>query len=148
MTAMTTSISEVLETMCFMSLNLPADKTCDDFFKEASGKVFGCEIGFSGKVNGKMQIFMPDRLIRTVTENFMGQDPDSIEESLLEGTLKEVINMAAGNTFSIYDSNEVFNLSIPEMIEGSAPVKTGGEELSLYIETMDGNMAAIMTYEA
>ncbi|RLB15619.1 MAG: hypothetical protein DRG63_06580, partial [Deltaproteobacteria bacterium] len=35
----------------------------------------------------------------------------------VEATLREMINMTAGKTFSLYDSQSVFKLDIPEMID-------------------------------
>jgi CheY-specific phosphatase CheX len=77
--------------------------------------------------------------------NFMGLEEDEIETEHLHGTIKEVSNMIAGNTFSHYDDQAVFNLEIPEIVEHSdvgAFAETPGEnDQFIYINTLDGELA-------
>ena len=147
--AMMTSISEVLETMFFMSLEIRDDEPWDNFFRLETGKNDACRITFRGPISGAIKVFMPQKLLKVVTENFLGQDQDSLEASHLQGTLKEIINMIAGNTFSTFDQKAVFELGIPEIIKGDASqagADAGSEQVGYLIETMDGYMAVMMVF--
>ena len=99
-TAMTTSISEVLETMFFMSLEFSEDGSIENDVIKDSEKTIACRISFSGKFNGYFMFLVPEKVILEMTKNFMGMDKDDITEEQSGGTIKEAINMLAGSVKS------------------------------------------------
>lgn len=142
--AMTTSISEVLETMFFMTIDLNTDANIDDFFQKSDASLFISRIGFSGKLSGFFILMIPEGVLRSMTETFMGLEPGEVMASHLTGTVLEAINMVAGNTFSNLDNQSVFDLNIPELVdktmaEATCPENTP-ETLFLMVETFEGNL--------
>jgi chemotaxis protein CheY-P-specific phosphatase CheC len=143
-TAMMTSISEVIETMFFMSLEFSDNASIEtDVIKDTENNI-ACRIDFSGKFSGYFIFIMPEKLILEMTESFMGLDRNDITEEHSSGTIKEAINMLAGSSLSAFDSTIVFDLSIPEIVDTSEVVSSGKgseEEITVVTETMEGCMA-------
>jgi CheY-specific phosphatase CheX len=87
---------------------------------------------------------IPENILRSMTEIFMGLDPDEVTESHLNGTVQEAINMIAGNTFSTLDNTEVFDLGIPELTDMGAVLERCPDETPkdyfLLVETFAGNL--------
>jgi CheY-specific phosphatase CheX len=143
-TAMRTSISEVLETMFFMTFDLKENATADVLLQNPEAPLFISRIEFSGKFAGFFLFVVPENILRIMTMTFMGLDSDEITETHLNGTVQEAINMIAGNTFSNFDDQAVFDLNIPKLIDiktaaMSCPEKTPEGHFFL-IETYDGKL--------
>jgi CheY-specific phosphatase CheX len=132
--AMTDSISEVLETMFFLS-NEVSDGQQTDFLASAPESMRICRIDFSGPISGSFFVYMPMALLKTLTENFLGQDQKGLLETHFIGTIQEITNMAAGNTFSKFDAQTPYDFSIPEIIDKE---KIEAVEIFLQVETMEG----------
>jgi chemotaxis protein CheY-P-specific phosphatase CheC len=139
--AMTASISEVLETMFYMPLE------CDDSVKRNPEELFGqpdlrvCRLDFSGKLSGRFIMMIPESLLVTMAADFMGEDPLNIKRQHSDGIIKEVLNMVAGHMFSTMDSNSEFKLGIPEIVDDPAVIasfKQGPPEGLLVAEAIDG----------
>lgn len=143
-TAMTTSISEVLETMFFMTIDLNEGAAIDTFLSDPGENPYISKIGFSGKVSGHFLLMIQDETLRNMTEGFMGLDAQAITEAHLVGTIQEAINMIAGNTFSNLDDQAVFELEIPEMTDlatvSANCMDQTPEELFILIETFTGKL--------
>ena len=147
---MTTSISEVLETMFFMTIDVNEDATPNSFLQEPGENPFVSRIHFQGKVSGFFLLMIPENILRAMTETFMGLDPDTVTESHLKGSVQEAINMIAGNTFSTLDDTAVFDLGIPELtdletVSAACPDETA-EEHFLLIETFAGKLGLKVCY--
>jgi len=51
-----------------------------------------------------------------MTADFLGKEDHLISQDQTGDTVKEILNMVAGNTFCHLDDQSVFNLGIPEII--------------------------------
>lgn len=140
--AMTASITEVLETMFFMSTEISQDMAPADYFCTLEGKTFGGQIGFRGPSSGRYFILIPETVLATMTESFMAMEQDQIGEEHLGAMIKEVLNMVAGNTFSTYNPDQVYELGIPEMVPpetiAKALAEAGGGTNFLLVDTIEG----------
>ena len=117
-TAMKTSISEVLETMFFLSLDFfHNDADIHDLWTMGKDQIIAAKLNFSGPMSGDAVFCIPKISALSITANFMGKNEDEISDEQINGTVKEIINMIIGNTFSIYDPDAVFNLEVPEMVK-------------------------------
>lgn len=142
-TAMMTSISEVLETMFFMTIETTEGAQWADMMDDVSGeKHYASKIEFSGPLNGFFIFSVPERILSAMAEMFMGMDAADVTETHLSGTISEAINMVAGNTFSKFDDQAVFHLEIPELVDTRTLSKDGGhpekENVFIRIETPSG----------
>ncbi len=150
-TAMTTSISEVLETMFFMTIDISDDAELSSFVTTTTtNNLTVSNITFSGPLSGNFQLMIPENILKGMTQTFMSVTEEDVTETHLSGTASEAINMVAGNTFSILDDQAVFDLGIPEILEtGSLPdqeTAPGTENIFLGIETPDGNIGLYAVY--
>jgi len=142
-TAMMTSISEVLETMFFMTIETTEGAEWADMVDDASGeKHYVSKIEFSGPLSGFFILSVPESILSGMAEMFMGMETADVTETHLSGTISEAINMIAGNTFSKFDDQAVFSLEIPELADAKTLSKDGGhpekESLFVRIETPGG----------
>ena len=149
--AMTTSISEVLETMFFMTIEATEDMEWTDLTDSNDGeKLFVSKINFQGPLSGSFFLMVPESILSAMTEMFMGMETGEVAETHLTGTISEAINMIAGNTFSKLDDQTVFNLEIPEAgVATALPSNTqhpGKETIFFRIETPGGNLGLLLFY--
>ncbi|MBF0257465.1 MAG: chemotaxis protein CheX [Desulfamplus sp.] len=110
------SISEVMETMFY----IPVEPRDGLIAFEESGlpgpdRLEAATITFHGMFSGTIELIIPSSLLMIMTENFMGEKRQHLTQKHLEGTLKETLNMLAGNTFSKVDSQSSFCLGVPEL---------------------------------
>lgn len=115
--AMMASISEVLETMFFMSIDFDTHKTIKNIDNIQNGITMVCRLDFTGPFKGYFLLIIPENLLADMSQNFMGMERIEIKQQHLEGTLKELTNMIAGNTFSTLNDQIEFSLSIPKLID-------------------------------
>jgi CheY-specific phosphatase CheX len=114
--AMKLSISKVLEKMFFLPLDFD-DSTDSMVLSELENNgALTVTLEFAGPFKGCLFMSMPKDLALHATANFLGKEEDRVSEDDVMGTVKEIINMIAGNTFSTYDDQAVFNLGAPEVI--------------------------------
>jgi CheY-specific phosphatase CheX len=133
MKAMMTSISEVMEIMFF----IPVEPGGESVLKESGlskGNLMLCQLTFSGDASGRLLLAADQELVAQMTENFMGEDSDSLSPEHLTGTLTETLNMTCGNALSKISSDVPFELGIPERIDLSA---IDDEEIFSVIHTPD-----------
>ncbi|WP_041279393.1 chemotaxis protein CheX [Desulfobacula toluolica] len=138
MTAMTTSISEVMETMFYLPVEFPEESTFIQSGMDKYKHSMACRLNFSGDFSGHFVLVIPKNLLVDMTENFMGESRDSLEKEHLLGTLTETLNMICGNTLSRVDSKVPFELNIPKVIDESEIPKS---ELFTIVETTPSMMA-------
>ncbi len=108
------SIFEVMETMFFLTLEELKEDGMDapldlDSFKTSA-------ITFSGDFSGTIFLQVPQSLLETMTENFLGQDVDTLSMDHVDGTLKEALNMVAGSALTRVDNAVYMGLGIPEIV--------------------------------
>lgn len=150
--AMTTSISEVLETMFFMTIEATEDMEWADMTDSTAygEKLYTSKINFQGPLSGSFFLMIPESILSAMTEMFMGLEDGEVTETHLSGTILEAINIIAGNTFSKLDDQTVFDLEIPEAVEtASLPSNSqspGKEVIFFRIETPGGNLGLLLFY--
>ncbi len=151
-TAMTASISEVLETMFYMALEFNDEDTLEAGVIKEAKKTIACRINFKGKFSGYFILFIPKELLIDMTESFMGLDKNEISDELSSGMIKETINMLAGSVLSNYDDKIVFRLSIPEIVDTAEAAESekgqDEEEIVVVAETIEGCLALKAVIEA
>ena len=150
-TAMMTSISDVLETMFFMTVEATEVNQWADLDVDVSGGTYYIsKIDFSGPLTGFFILAVPQNILSDMTEFFMGMEAEEVTDTQLSGTISEAINMIAGNTFSTLDDQAVFSLEIPELLDAQslpdAPGQTENEALYLRIETPSGRLGLQAQY--
>lgn len=149
-TAMTTSISEVFETMFFMTIDISDDAELSTFIESAPDNLMASKIDYSGPLSGSFLFMVPSNILKEMTQIFMGIDEEEVDDSHLSGTISENINMIAGNTFSKLDDQAVFDLGIPELLSpeliSSQEAASGQEEIFFSIETPEGNIGLRCLY--
>lgn len=151
--AMITSISEVLETMFFLPLDISEVELGKGIIPTLPQKLIGCTLRFSGLFGGELVFLIPLPLARTLTADFVGEDREEIDERTVEETTKELLNMITGKTLSLFDSNALFRLGIPEVMEAdqvrSALYPEDGQEtIMLLLNAKDERMAVKMVVRA
>ena len=116
--AMKLSISNVLEKMFFLPLEFDDLNDSNGLSRLENNGTFTVKLEFSGPLKGYFFLSMPKDMAAYVTANFLGKREDHVSGDDVKGTVKEIINMTAGNTFSTYNDQAVFNLGAPEVVSG------------------------------
>ncbi|MBW1729243.1 MAG: chemotaxis protein CheX [Deltaproteobacteria bacterium] len=138
-TAMKNSISDVLETMFFLSLDFSDDIDILEQWDTGKDPVIAAKLSFSGPLCGYAVFCIPKKSALSITADFMGKDEQEISDDQINETIKEIINMIIGNTFSMYDPDVVFDLGVPELVEFHDSIKglpDSEKSFSVVIETL------------
>ncbi|MCD4720139.1 MAG: chemotaxis protein CheX [Desulfobacula sp.] len=141
MTAMKTSISEVMETMFYLPVEFGEEATLAQCGMDKNKPIMASRLKFTGDVSGSLCIFIPKNLIGEMAENFMGEAKGLLTDDHLSGTLTEMLNMVCGNELSKIDTKVPFELSIPKVIDES---KIQEKEILTIVETFESNMAILL----
>jgi CheY-specific phosphatase CheX len=139
MTAMMTSISEVMETMFFLPVEPGPESTLAQRGMDPD-RLAG-SINFSGDVSGRLVITAPRSLVGEMAQNFMGEDEDALTEEHFSGTMTEMLNMVCGNALSKTASSRPFELGIPEIVDPSEKFET---QVFTFVETTQSNLAVLL----
>jgi len=133
------SISEVLETMFFLSVEFSDMAVAGDLPYSEKDRIAATRLNFSGPFSGSFVLFIPEDFAVALAANFLGKDKESISSKNVTETSKEIINMIAGNTFAILDDQVVFDLNIPEKVhfEESLHSSSSADEVVVRSNTMD-----------
>lgn len=140
--AMRASISDVLETMFFT----PVDFLCtSEGVAEPMGakRLIAVRLAFSGPAGGYFRLRVPEALAITISADFLGVDPTTLSAEDVSGTVKEMVNMLAGNTLSLYDGRAVFDLKVPELLVAERclnGVDPGYRLFNVAIDTAESHM--------
>ena len=148
--AMRNSISKVLETMFFLPLEFPETPDPDSYRPLEDQGALVTRLGFTGPFSGHIHLFIPEDLAVSLTGSFLGNEEDAVLREHVTETVKEMINMIAGNTFSFFDKHAVFDLKVPEMIpfERTQEKGIGGEGgILVLVETPDNCLAVQMVVD-
>jgi chemotaxis protein CheY-P-specific phosphatase CheC len=114
--AMKTSISEVLETMFFLPLEMAETRTEDPWSHIPREKLNYTRLKFQGPFSGEAFFLIPFSLGTSLTGDFLGQEANDIGTNEVEETTRELLNMICGKALSLLDPKAVFKLGIPETI--------------------------------
>ena len=148
--AMKTSISNVLETMFFLSLDFSDELDLLELWDTEKDPIITAKLSFSGPLSGYAVFCIPKKSALSITADFMGKDEDNIFDDQINGTVKEIINMTIGNTFSLYDPDAVFDLGVPELVGFHDVIKDlpdSEKSLSIVIETLENYLAFQMNID-
>ncbi|MCP4670032.1 MAG: chemotaxis protein CheX [Desulfobacula sp.] len=138
MTAMMTSISEVMETMFFLPVEFGKETKAINEKMQQYKPDMACQLKFSGDVSGNITLLIPESLLGEMAENFMGTPKEELTSEHISGTLTEILNMVCGNALGKVESKVPFELDIPKMIDES---KISDSLLFNIIQTPDAAMA-------
>jgi len=141
MTAMKTSISEVMETMFFLPVEFGNELKLIEGGLDQDKPILASRLKFSGDVCGSLSIIVPEDLIADMAENFMGEARKHLTKEHLSGTLTEMLNMVLGNALSKTGAKVPFELGIPQIIDGSEILE---KEVFTIIETTESKMAILL----
>ncbi len=138
--AMKDSISEILETMFFTPVEFSEEQDLNLLIRSREEPVVSAQLIFNGPFAGNFSVFAPVPLAKELTANLLGLEEENLGREQIEATIKELLNMVAGKTFSLYDSQSVFDLGVPDMVEATElpPVASNGQknEITVIVETV------------
>lgn len=146
-TAMKTSISEVLETMFFLPLEYASNTDPERCWSLEEDEILASKLNFSGPFSGHFVFLIPASLALSLSASFLGCDEELVTRDHVIETVKEIINMIAGSTFGNYDNSRVFNLDIPKIVSLGEFEKHGsdaGEVIFIAINTLENHLALRM----
>ena len=148
--SMKNSISNVLETMFFLPLDFTESVPTTELWKETENEIIAARLDFVGTHSGYCVFYIPRRLAVSMTADFMGKNEEDVSDDQAAGTVLEITNMIAGNTFSLYNTQSVYNLNVPEQVRFSdyqkGFPKTSGD-FFIVVETLDDRLAFQMILE-
>ncbi len=151
-TAMTNSISSVLETMFFLPLEIDGVVGPETVQLPQDDAVMAARLAFRGPLTGYSAFCVPEKVAVAITADFLGISESEISTDQIRGTVNEIINMLTGDTFSHYDPQAVFDLSIPESVhykdifDKAGP--EGEDEITIVIRTAEDHLAFRMIIES
>ncbi len=143
-TAMMDSISDVLEGMFYLPLDFKDDAESEALWDSEKGKILATRLEFNGPFEGRFTFTVPDQLALSITAGFLGVDQTEATKEHVTETLNEIINMVAGNTFSKFDDQAVFDLGVPVAMsfdDVKATKTDPRKEIFIGIDTLDGWLA-------
>ena len=144
-TAMKSSISEVMETMFFLPVEFPNLEELQS--SDKADQIIVSKLNFSGSFSGYFILSVPGKLALSLTSDFIGEDENNISGEQKSETMKEILNMLAGGAFTHYDDSALFNLDIPETVNfGKAETDDSGleEKIIVIIQTPDDCLSLAM----
>ncbi len=148
MKTMKASISEVLEKMFFLPLDVSDAGSWFQLWKDpAAEEPIAVRLAFSGLFSGHFLFLIPRTLGTALTADFMGVEKETVAPEQVEETAKEILNMVAGNTFGTLDQEAIFQLGIPEIVSNQSVLAAPSEpdrELFLGVETLNGLMGLLL----
>ena len=72
-----------------------------------------------------------EKTARMMTENFLGMESDEMTETDIEDTIKEAINIIAGNYVRTAFEGKILRIGIPTMIENIARIVPTDYEIAM-----------------
>jgi len=113
------TLSEVFETMYFTFLEPVFEMPGAEELEKVDG-YYEARISFRGSRSGTFRFYLPRRLARNITVNFLGVDDEDVNESQVLDTVKETANMATGSLLGKIDPGGTLKLGLPESREAGA----------------------------
>lgn len=151
-TAMTDSISNVLETMFFLPVDIDGVVRAETLQHWQDGSIVAARLHFSGPLKGASMFCIPKKTAVYISADFLGTNEQDVTEDQAVATVKEIANMLTGDTFSRFDPQAVFNLAIPEQINSREALGSTGlkkeNEITLSIRAMEDHLAFRIVFES
>lgn len=141
MTAMTNSISEVMETMFFMPIEIGPETILNDSGINRNNAL-ACRLKFTGDISGDVDVISPEPLVAELASNFLGETKGELTREQQFGTLSEMLNMVCGNALKNVKCKLPYRLGIPQIITGT---DLNGTAKCTLIETMNSQMAMLLS---
>jgi CheY-specific phosphatase CheX len=142
--AMKDSISEVLEQMFFLPIDiLETDAHSEAVTAPKDKTLITASVGFKGPIDGLFMLSIPLSLANSMAVDFLGTSSECVSCEQITGTVKEMINMLAGSTLSAYEPESAFNLQIPNIIATHQSAVQDAEDdafIEIMIATPDSQM--------
>ena len=145
--AMKRSISEVLETMFFLPLDFCDSVNLGELWHSGKDDIVATKLNFTGPFAGYFLFFVPKELALSLTASFLGKEEEGLSQDHVGETVKEIMNMTAGNAFSILDDQAVFDLAIPQLVGPDEVEGTKGnadEVVFVGINTLENSLGLKM----
>jgi len=148
--AMTTSISDVLETMFYMPLEFEdtGDPESRGIFDTGDLRV--CKLDFKGSMSGYLVMMIPETLLVSMAVDFMGEERENIVRMHTDGIIKEVVNMVLGHMLSNIDEKNDFHLGIPQILEDRSIVQGIRKQLPeccVFAESIEGLLLSALVLD-
>ncbi|MFH2091950.1 MAG: chemotaxis protein CheX [Pseudomonadota bacterium] len=140
MTAILTSISEVMETMFFLPVEFDRESLLAGCGMDQKNHM-ACQLTFTGDASGRLILIAPRPLVSEMAQNFMGEPKEHLTQAHLSGTLTEMLNMVCGNALSKTRSTIPYELGIPEMIDAQ---QIPDKDIYTIVETTESKMAVLL----
>ena len=144
-TNMKQAISNVLELMFFISIQIVEDEDPSGGRPLNGQACIGATLGFSGPVSGAYYLLVPLEMAREITANFLGLDDGEVSPEQERDTVKEALNMIGGHMLSLAEKPDDFQLGIPAIISEATEdpdAFAGKKENNIFIEAGPYRMAA------
>ena len=74
-------------------------------------------IAHTGQIQARYNFYFPERLARTITQNFLGVEANEVTSQQVLDTMAEIANMIAGSLLGRIDPDGASKLSIPAACE-------------------------------
>ncbi len=146
---MTDAIFNVLETMFFLPLEAQQIVPLKELLYPPDETVIATSLEFVGNWQGYSTFSAALAPAATITANFLGVPAGAVTREQIIGTVGEITNMLTGDTFSRYDHQSLFDLSVPKVVSASELLKgtdnRGQNNITLGIHASVGPMAFQMT---
>ena len=143
---MKSSISNVLETMFFLPLEFSSLESAEALRGGERAQMVAASLKFSGPFSGVFYLYLPANMAGYLTSKFLGQKEENITHEQVEETVKEILNMIAGDTFNKLDDHATFNLGIPERIpfDERDQENAADDEIFIGVDTLEDRLACKM----
>lgn len=110
------AISNVLELMFFMSIQIDEDGMVSEDWPAEGQAFIGARLDFCGPVSGAVNLLVPVALAREITANFLGLDEGEVTADQDRDTVKEALNMVGGHMLSLTETPAEYRLGIPAIV--------------------------------
>lgn len=144
MTAMRQAISDVMNKMFFLPVQICEKKASLREWFSGKTPAIGAIVGFTGPLPGFSYLLIPAEIAREITANFLGISEKTANTKQEKDTVKEALNMITGLTLSQFDKKGAFKIGIPELIDENkmtAGLFDDFNKGAIFIETERSRMA-------
>ncbi len=122
---------EVLETMFFSTVFAEPEETASRLPEES----VVAQVRFRGNPCGEFTVGLALPAAQSVAENFLGLEPGSIAHEQVCGVVREMANMICGSVLTRIESDTLFDLLAPEILDSAQATPMGTTRLF----DVDGN---------
>jgi len=140
MPPLTHSIFKVMENMFSLTVEEQKKTMAPSLRAQASiEEIKASCITFSGAFSGTIFLEISLNLLKTMTNIFLDQSVTHLSEEYMEGTLKEALNMIAGDALTQINTTTQMGLGLPEIVQVSSSEKM---DRSIIFNTPNGTITA------